>query len=329
MGALRNRDSRPLVIKFSGGLTAQLMALASAIYLSKKLDRPFTMRYFPFSTGTYWPLEIEPLLQAGELEGIRETRGISYEQPLEPGDYIVDFPLRRRGLSYERSLQLLHKLHLDAALRWLRAEYVIGGKASRLHRVPSRASSVSGIYPPITDSDILDELSRRVKRANLPNPFEIKKNHDSLVIHYRLGDMRKMPSRNGEHGGHGVVDPSVFKEIVEMMSLRINEVTVDVISDEPKLAERLLREAGFTNVRNASAGSVWRDLATIASANNFLGSASQFSAFGAVLCAKNGGQVFLPSSNYGIGDAKADHGVQAFSYAEYRYLEANHWIFRQ
>jgi hypothetical protein len=323
-----NRRKKPLVIKFSGGLTAQLLALMSAVHLSQKLKRPFSMRYFPYSTGTYWPLGIGALLQDGELEGIRDTRGISFDQSPKPGEYIAHFPLRRGGLSYERLLQAIHKLHLDVALRWLRAEYVIGGQISRLRKVPMRAKSVSGIFPPVVDDNTLVELSRRIGLAKLPNPFEIVETDRDLVIHYRLGDMRKMPARNSEYGGHGVVDPLVFKQLVEMLGFDLNKVKIDVISDEPKLAQRLLMEAGFMELRVASTGSVWQDLATIASARHFLGSASQFSTFGAILCAKNGGQVFLPSSNYGRGKASDDHGVRDFSYADYRYLPADHWIFK-
>lgn len=324
MGARRNQ---PLIIKFSGGLTAQMLALMSAIYLSKKLNRPFKMRYFPYSTGTYWPLGIGPLLEDSELEGIRETRGISYSVTLNPGDYIADFPLRRKGLSYEGLLQVIHKLHLDAALRWLRSEYVIGGKISRLRSVPSRATSISGNFPPILDDIVMSELSRRVNRAQLPNPFEAKRLDKSVVIHYRLGDMRKMPSRNVEYGGHGVVDPAVFKEIVESNKIELQDSCIKVVSDEPRIATKLLEEVGFKDVEDLSTGNVWRDLETIASANIFIGSSSQFSAFGAILCAKNGGLVILPASNYGVGVSKSDMGVEEFSFFNYRYLKANHWIF--
>ena len=321
------RKKQPLIIKFSGGLTAQLLALMSAIYLSGKLDRPFKMKYFPYSTGTYWPLGIASILEVSELEQISKTRGVNNKGDLNPGDYIADFPLRRTGISYERFLQIIHRLHLDVALRWLRGEYVIGARISRLRKVPKRARTVSGNFPPILDSGVIRELSRRVNRANLPNPFEIQIVKKSVVIHYRLGDMRKMPARNSDYGGHGVVDPSVFREIVDSKNIEHYGMRIKVVSDEPRIATKLLQEVGFADVEDVSSGNVWQDLQTIASAEIFIGSSSQFSAFGAILCAKNGGQVILPASNYGVGDSKRDMGVEEFSYFEYRYLKASHWIF--
>lgn len=324
------RNSRhPLLIKFSGGLTAQLLALMNAIYLSAKFNRPFTMRYFPFSTGTFWPLGIGELLNEGELDEVRNTRGVSFDQESTPGSYIPNFPLRRKGLSYERFLQMFHKLGLDVILRRFRREYVIGAQIRRLREVPKNAASVSGNFPPLLDALVLKELSKRVDNAKLPNPFKARGASHDVVIHYRLGDMRKMPSRNPQFGGHGIVDPDTFKEAVGMFSLDLGVIEVDLVSDEPEIAKRLLESSGFKKVRDLSTSNVWEDLATISSAKVFLGSQIQFSAFGAILCLNNGDLAVFPSSIYGEGDNSDNLGINGLLYFDYKYLKPNHWIFTE
>jgi hypothetical protein len=322
------RAERPLLIKFSGGITAQLLALMSAIYLKNQLGRSFVMRYFPYSTGTYWPLGIGDLLRPEELEEIRATRGISYEEEIAAGEYIKDFPLRRKGMSYENLLQVVHRFNLDSLLRKFRGEYVIGAKIKRLRNVPKNAKSVSGNFPPILDSRVFDEMRMRLNEAQLPNPFDAKKVKSSVVIHYRLGDMRKMPPRNPLYGGHGVVDPLVFKEIMESINLEPDKVMVRVVSDEPEIAIKLLREVGITNVEAVIPSDVWSDLKAIASAETFLASSSQFSVVGALFCLNSGGKVILPSSNYGEGSTNQDIEIDGFAYFDYRYLPAQHWLFR-
>lgn len=322
------RHERPLLIKFSGGITAQLLALMSAIHLKNRLGRSFVMRYFPYSTGTYWPLGIGDLLNPEELEEIRATRGISYEGEVAAGEYIKDFPLRRKGISYENLLQVVHRFHLDPLLRGLRGEYVIGAKAKRLRKVPKSARSVSGNFPPIFDPHVFSELRIRLDQAQVPNPFDAKIIKSSVVIHYRLGDMRKMPARNPLYGGHGVVDPLVFKEILESRSLDSDEMVVRVVSDEPEIAVALLRDVGIKNIQATNSSDVWSDLKVIASAGTFLGSSSQFSVVGALFCLNSGGNVILPSSNYGEGNTDKDVEIDGFTYFKYRYLPAQHWLFR-
>jgi hypothetical protein len=65
-----------------------------------------------------------------------------------------------------------------------------------------------------------------------------------IVIHYRLGDMRKMPARTQDLGGHGVVDPMVFYEILSGLDSISNTPEIFIVSDEPD-AVKLLEEAGF------------------------------------------------------------------------------------
>ena len=204
----------PIIVKCAGGATAQLLALSNAIYLSTKLNRPFKMKYYPYSTGTYWPIAIKELLEENELVEEGKTSGLETDG-LKSGEYIVDFRLKRKGLPRERFSQVVRRLHLNNLLNRLRGEIVIGGKSKNLQMVRDSTSVVSGNFVPIIDNDVLTKLSYRFTRANLPNPFNTHDKKSDIVIHYRLGDMRKMPSRDLKMGGHGVVDPMIFKKILE------------------------------------------------------------------------------------------------------------------
>ena len=285
------------------------------------------MRYFSNSTGTYWPLEIEKLLQPFELESIISLKQIEVNNNTAPGSYIEDFPLRKRKFHYYKFLRIIYSTRLDRLIRKIRGEYVIGGKIELLKRVPKSVKSVTGIFPPILDSAVITEMCKRIENAGHPNPFKNVDVKSNLVIHYRLGDMRKMPARNSRFGGHGVVDPLLFKEVIEKFKMREDNSNITVVSDEPEIAIKLLEEVGLQNLQATESNNPWENLKTIASARNFIGSLSQFSTFGAILCSLNCGRVFLPSSVYGKGSLNSDFGIDEFDYIEYKYLKSDHWIF--
>jgi hypothetical protein len=140
--------------------------------------------------------------------------------------------------------------------------------------------------------------------------------------------MRKMPARNSKFGGHGVVDPLLFKEVIKKFKLCEGNSRITVISDEPEIAIKLLEGVGLDNLQATESNDPWENLSSIAAAQNFIGSLSQFSTFGAILCHINGGRIFLPSSTYGKGSTSLDFGISEFNYLEYRYLESDHWIFQ-
>jgi hypothetical protein len=48
-----------LTVKVAGGATAQCLGLMNAIYVKNKTSKNFRIKYFPYSTGTYWPFEID------------------------------------------------------------------------------------------------------------------------------------------------------------------------------------------------------------------------------------------------------------------------------
>lgn len=317
----------PIIVKCAGGATAQLLALSNAIYLSIKLNRPFKIKYYPYSTGTYWPFAIKELLEENELIEEGNTRGLE-TNGLKSGEFIADFPLRRKGLSYERFLQVIHKLHLNNTLNRLRGEVVIGGKRKNLEKVGFKTLVVSGNFVPLIENRVFTNLSNRFTRGNLPNPFNTHDKKADVVIHYRLGDMRKMPSRDPKMGGHGVVDPITFLKILALENINIDNISVKLVSDEPEIAVKVLKDVGISAFSEGIKTSIWQDLQTISSAKIFIGSLSQFSLFGATICALNGGRPYLPSKVYGLGNLEEDLNISLFNYFEYNYLQPNHYLFQ-
>lgn len=320
--------SKPITVKVTGGLTAQLLSLMCAIYLSQKFKRPFQVRYFSNSTGTYWPFEIEKLLKPSELESIVSLKHIEVNKNFSPGSYIKDFPLRQKKFNYYKFRRVIVRIKVDRLIRKFSGEYVIEGKVKRLERVPKNVKALTGIFPPILHPEVIIEMRRRIDEARYPNPFKEVGTKHNLVIHYRLGDMRKMPARNTKFGGHGVVDPLLFKEVIQKFNLCEGDSRITIVSDEPELAIKLLEEVGLDNLRATDSSNPWENLSTIAAAQNFIGSLSQFSTFGASLCHINGGRVFFPSSTYGKGSTRLDIGISEFNYLKYKYLKPDHWIFQ-
>jgi hypothetical protein len=316
-----------MLIKVTGGFTAQLLALMNAIYLSHKFHRTFKFRYFPHSTGTFWPFEISSLLESKELESIVGTKGIEQSKISSPGSFISDFPTRGGGFSYAKIINIFYFFGLDRIVKRVFGEYVVAGKIARLKKVPPNSKTITGIFPPLLDPDVINEVSRRIDKSGFKNPFKETSMARDIVIHYRLGDMRKMPARTQDLGGHGVVDPMVFYEILSGLDSISNTPEIFIVSDEPDLAVKLLEEAGFKKLFKVESSNVWDDLCVIASARVFIGSLSQFSTFGAIACHHQGGKVFLPSNTYGKSLTRLDFGLEEFNYCEYRYLKPDHWLF--
>jgi hypothetical protein len=315
------------LIKCSGGKAAQLLALSNAIYLSKKLGLAFRLVYFPYSTGTYWEWGLDELLYESEEVETRVSPGIRVREEVKHGAHIPNFPTRRSGLNYLKGFQSLNRLGLIKWLRIARREIAIGGSRKRLDQV-TRRTRISGNFVPIVDEEVFEELEERLGEKAVVNPFSPVIARNSAVIHYRLGDMRIDPYGGEKSIESRVVDPKVFRDILGSLEFDFNHNSVQVVSDEPDLACRLLADVGI--MANASSGNFafWADLAQISSAKILIGSLSQMSFLGGALCVRNGGKVFLPKDVFGELDLADNFGIDSFNYYGISYLKLDHWLFR-
>jgi hypothetical protein len=318
----------PIIVKSTGGATAQLLGLTNAIYVSQKTGRPFIFRHFLYSTGTFWKFEIGDLLSASEIE-VSSYPDSDLIDDFQNGEPLNQAPPNETGKIRKKILQLVHLLGLNSQIRRFRKELVVGGKRHVLDLATHNTKSISGIFVPVLAPQVRSELSRRFELANKPNPFAKPTNIHEVVIHYRLGDMRKVPSRIEGIGGHGVVDPMTFKRILDQVNPSLSNTRLTLVSDEPILASELLNEVGLEVSGSLNIQNFWQDLKIISEARIFIGSLSQFSSFGAMACASNGGKCFLPSDVYGSGDTQKDFAIDVFNYFDYSYLKSNHWLFNR
>ena len=318
----------PIIVKCTGGAAAQLLALSNAIYVSRKLNRAFIIKYYPYSTGTYWKFHIDKLLDHSEVMTLGITKGLGTSD-LKEGEIIQNFPIRTKRFTYEHILQFIHFLHLDVWIRYLKKEVVIGGKRKRLDKVTRKTLCMTGNFVPLMDTDVISELSKRLSKANIPNLFDTPQQKIDVVIHYRLGDMRKFPGTHKNFGGHGVVNPKTFREILEFEKIDIKNATIKVASDEPALACRLLKDVGIIAYSEKEHNSLWDDLRLIGSAKLFIGSMSQLSFFGATICTFNSGKAYVPSRIYEERNIIKEISIKEFNYYTYSYLTGDHYIFKK
>jgi hypothetical protein len=325
---LNLKNSNTIKVKVAGGLTSQLLGLLSAIYLSQKHSTPFKLLYYPYSTGTYWPLEIEKLLSTNEIEIVNNHGSIHSQLPdLEPN--IRSSKLFRINAGYGVMSQKFQIGKFRTFIKRLTGEYIVAGEIDNLVRIGKKVRSVTGVYPPIAELSAINELSLRIDQAGILNPFgKMSNSENKIVLHYRLGDFRKRRSSDDRIGGHGVVDPVVFKEMFDYTKSIHLVDEIQVISDEPTIAIRLLKEVGLDKLVAASSEDPWKDLKTAASGRYFFGSMSQFSLFCSLLCHLNGGISFLPLKNDAFGSKNMNYRIDSFRYFDYRFLEKKHWIFQ-
>ena len=323
----RKNDSK-LVVKFAGGAAAQCLALMNAIYLKPRIKKSFVLKYFPYSTGTYWPLAIEFLLSEGELvDAEGKTRGLDQNQELVVGKIIRSHPLSRKGLNYERVLSFIRKLRLESFFQAFRGERQIEAKLNRLNRVGPRVRAVSGGFVPILDEMVCSEMNKRFNLASRKSPFSKardSKDKFGVVIHYRIGDKRAKFSHHKDFGGDGIVDPCSFLRILEMQKLNQTR-NVFVVSDEPAIAQQLLKSVGIEANLNPIQGDIWEDLYLMSQAEIFIGSWSQVSQLAGICVTNNGGHAFLPSTTQ-VGTKVRWH-IEGVEFFEPEFLPEEHSIY--
>ena len=328
MTTLKGNQER-LTVKLAGGATAQTLALMNAIYLRNKNSKDFQLKYFPYSTGTFWPFAIKFLLREGELldDSVR-TVGLKNTESLSVGKIIRSHPLAAKKFSYERILSVIRFLKLEEPLQRIRGERALLASINKLEKVTRKASAVSGGFVPILNSKVNLEMDERFKNAGKKSPFSKDQSFEHKVdvaIHYRIGDKRAKFSHPADFGGDGVTDPEIFKFILEKASIS-NKNNIYVLSDEPKIAQQLLEEVGIRAKLNPVQGDIWEDLYFISQAKTFLGSWSQVSQLASICVLGNGGQAFLPSTTQ-VG-TKIQWYIPEINYFEPKFLDSSHPIYK-
>lgn len=314
-----------LHVKLAGGATAQLLGLMNAIYASDKLGLPFKISYYPFSTGTYWPFAIMPFLNQSEILNINEpTKGLLNSDNLEIGKIIQNHPLMNRKISYEHVLSLVRKLKLEPSLNFLRRELTVMASQNRLLNISNYYRAISGGFAAINEERVNEEINQRFIKANKKSPFTRDKNQQEyVVIHYRLGDKRARFSHPDDFSIDKIIDPISYKEILDEIGSLKSE-NVYVVSDEPKLAQKLLASV-FVNAKTiVSKGNIWEDLYFMSQARIFIGSnSSQVSKLANICVENNGGTSYMsnvPKNNYYFR-------FKNTSYFDSKFLEADHKIY--
>ncbi len=283
-----------LHVKLTGGATAQCLGLMNAIYASNKLKMPFKVSYFPFSTGTYWPFAIGDLLQKGEILNVNSpTKGLDSSDEFDIGKIIQNHPLMSKKLSYEKLLSVMRKLNLEPGLQFLRRELTVLAKPNRLININSYFRSISGGYAAINEPEVNQSMHERFLSAGKKSPFEKTiKEKTRIVIHYRLGDKKAAGRHPGDFNSDLVIDPQSYSEVLNKIP-KLNLENLFVVSDEPKLAQRLLSGVKVNARVNSINGDIWDDLFFMSQADIFIGSRSQVSQLANICVEHNGGISYM------------------------------------
>ena len=314
--------------KLAGGAAAQTLGLMNAIKVWQTTNRPFRIKYYPHSTGTYWPFAINFLLRDGELsEDKASIKGFDPDSNLPVGKIIRDHPLEKKLFSYERLLKWIRALGLEFFLRRLRGEIALEALPSRLRLVTQRTKRVSGGYIPILDGKVMEEMNSRYlvgKDALSPFSKSHRVQEQYVALHYRIGDKRAKFTHDKDFGGDGVFDPKCFKGIIEGLGVTRSH-KIYVVSDEPRVAQRLLQEAGIEANLFEHVNDIWLDLFHLSQAEIMIGSWSQVSQLAALCVSHNGGHSYLPNSTQ-VG-TKVNWDIPNTKFFQPSYLENEHPIY--
>jgi hypothetical protein len=313
-----------LHVKLTGGATAQLLGLMNAIYASDKLGLPFKISYYPYSTGTYWPFAIMPFLNQSEILNVNvPTKGLIDNGKFEIGKIIQSHPLMNKKISYEKILSLIRTLKLEPGLNFSRRELTVLASPKRLLNINNYYRALSGGFAAINEDRVNEELNQRFIKANKKSPFTREKNHQKhIVIHYRLGDKKAMSSHPGDFNSDKIIDPVSFKEIIDEID-GLNSENIYVVSDEPKLAQKLLADVLVSAKIIVSKGNIWEDLFFMSQARIFIGSNSQVSKLANICVENNGGTSYM----FNVTKNNYYDKFKSTRYLKSKFLETNHKIY--
>jgi hypothetical protein len=324
---MKSTSTSYLHVKIAGGATAQCLGLMNAIYASSKLGIHFKISYYPYSTGTYWPFAIKNLLNEGEVLNLNlNTRGLANTATLETGKIIKSHPLFRTGFSYEKFLSLIRRLKLESRLQFIRRELAIGSSPSKLIKISKYYKTISGGFAQINEPEVNKEMNLRFNKAAMKSPFSKADSISNLtIIHYRLGDKKATPAQmehTKDFNTDLIIDPISYVNILKQIT-DLDEDNIFVVSDEPKLAQKLLLDVGLKAKINSHTGNIWEDLSFMSQANFFIGSKSQVSQIVNICVEANGGKSFMLN----LLKPKDYEKFPNTSYVKARFLEANHGIY--
>ena len=291
------QNKEKFLVKTAGGAAAQCLGLINAIYVGNKIGRSFRISHYPYSTGTYFPLAIQDLLKSIEIADVSvSTKGLELENEPVKGTVIQEHPLLNNTFSYEKFLFFLRRIGVYNFAKKLQGEIVIDFSRKRLDGISDDIKAISGGFIPLIDRKVMDELKNRFKTSSLRSPFEVLYDlSPDVVIHYRLGD-KKLARQYSNLGIDGVVDPLTFRNLLEQENLITSE-SIYVISDEPLVAQNLLKSVGVTAKVINTDGDIWSDIALMANAQVAICSWSQVSQLAAIFNIYNGGKVFYSDSS--------------------------------
>ena len=321
------KNSAYLHVKIAGGATAQCLGLMNAIFASNKLGIPFKISYYPYSTGTYWPFAINSLLNENEILNLNlGTKGLANTAELETGKIIKEHPLFRKSFSYEKFLSLIRQVRLESKLQFLRRELAIKNSPSRLIKISKYYKKISGGFAQINEPEVNKAMSLRFKKANMESPFITTKNDQKLtIIHYRLGDKKATPAQmqhTKDFNTDLIIDPTTYFEILSQIEY-LDKDNIFVVSDEPKLAQKLLAEVDIKAKINSNTGNIWEDVLFMSQASVFIGTKSQVSQLVNICVENNGGKSFM--LNF-LSHTMYDK-FRNTTYVASKFLEPNHSIY--
>jgi len=295
----------PFVVRTTGGAASQCVGLMIAIFVSKKIGRPFQIRHYPVNTGGYYPLGIASLLSRDELypedpdnSSSVDYSGLTVGELLEPTNLKSDYSI------YDRAVVVLTRLGLDKYVNQFRMIWHIDGSFHRLRGTPYGVKVVtpgSKGYFPFSDQEVLEDLKLRFEKAGLPSPFrDFRKKklliEPDVVIHVRLGDKRRAFARPDLGGAvNGIVDPISYINILERDGFLSSE-NIYVVSDDPVEAKRLLAESGINAKINEIQGDLWEDLALMSRSKVVLCPWSTVSQFSAVCLSDSDIRFYYPTT---------------------------------
>jgi len=291
-----NRKEKFLV-KTAGGAAAQCLGLINAIYVGNKLGKSFKISHYPYSTGTYFPLAIQDLLSDIEIADLAvSTKGLEIQKEQVKGAVIQEHPLLNKEFSYEKFLSFLRKIGVYNFIKSFQGEAVIDFSRKRLEGISRDIKAISGGFIPIVDEKVMEELKKRFINSPLTSPFATINNQSpDVVIHYRLGD-KKLSRQYSNLGIDGVVDPLTFRNLLAQEGL-LDSKSIYVISDEPLIAQDLLKSVGIPAKVMDTNGDIWADISLMAMAQVAICSWSQVSQLAAIFNIYNGGKVFYSDSS--------------------------------